>query len=805
MLRDAAADLRHGVRLLLRAPGFAAIAIAALAIGIGANTAVFSIVHALLLKPLPYADPDRLTVVWEHNLPRDRRSNVVAPANFLHWREMQGSFEEMAAASLTLRATITGSGEPEEVPIQLVTASFFPLLGVAPAIGRPFTEVEDRRDAAVVVISDRLWRRRFGADPGVLDRPMTISGRPHSVAGVMPPGFAWLDETVEMWLPAGFTDEARTARGRWLTIAARLRPGVSAGLAQQDMSRVHAELTRIFPEMNTGWTARVVPLQAELTGAIRPALFVLLAAVAFVLLIACANVTNLLLVRATSRTRELALRTALGAGRWRLVRQLLAESVLLSSLGGLFGLLLAWWGVALLRGMAAERLRVPRLDAVAIDGGVLAFTLLLAAGCGVLVGIVPALTSAPRAPAPALKDGAHAAGARGSSRTRSLFVVAEIGLALILLAGAGLLIRSFARLIAVDAGFDAARTVTMSISLPGTRYEQPRQRTQFFERLLDRLGALPGVEAAGAVSFLPLAGLGAATGYTVLGEPPPSPGQQPVADVRVVSRDYFRAMGIPLRRGRLFNESDPADLEGRIVVNESMVRRHWPDGDPLGRRVRVSWSDPRDDEIIGVVADVRQEKLDTAARATTYWPLGRFPYSLMTIALRTSGDPAAIARTATAVVHEEDPELAVANVRTMEDVLARSVAERRLIVQVIAILAAAALVLAAVGIYGVIAYAVGARTREIGVRMALGAEPRDVLQLVVGQAAVLIAIGLSLGLAGTLALTGLMSQLLFEVPPHDPVTMSAATAGLALVALAASYVPGRRAARVDPAVALRAE
>ena len=367
MLRDAAADLRHGVRLLLRAPGFAAIAIAALAIGIGANTAVFSIAHALLLKPLPYADPDRLTVVWEHNLPRDRRSNVVAPANFLHWREMQGSFEEMAAASLTLRATITGSGEPEEVPIQLVTASFFPLLGVAPAIGRPFTEVEDRRDAAVVVISDRLWRRRFGADPGVLDRPMTISGRPHRVAGVMPPGFAWLDETVEMWLPAGFTDEARTARGRWLTIAARLRPGVSAGLAQQDMSRVHAELTRIFPEMNTGWTARVVPLQAELTGAIRPALFVLLAAVAFVLLIACANVTNLLLVRATSRTRELALRTALGAGRWRLVRQLLAESVLLSSLGGLFGLLLAWWGVALLRGMAAERLRVPRLDAVAID------------------------------------------------------------------------------------------------------------------------------------------------------------------------------------------------------------------------------------------------------------------------------------------------------------------------------------------------------------------------------------------------------------------------------------------------------
>ena len=383
--------------------------------------------------------------------------------------------------------------------------------------------------------------------------------------------------------------------------------------------------------------------------------------------------------------------------------------------------------------------------------------------------------------------------------------MAEIGLALILLAGAGLLIRSFARLIAVDAGFDAARTVTMSISLPGTRYEQPRQRTQFFERLLDRLGALPGVEAAGAVSFVPLAGLGAATGYTVLGEPPPSPGQQPVADVRVVSRDYFRAMGIPLRRGRLFNESDPADLEGRIVVNESMVRRHWPDGDPLGRRVRVSWSDPRDDEIIGVVADVRQEKLDTAARATTSWPLGRFPYSLMTIALRTSGDPAAIARTATAVVHEEDPELAVANVRTMEDVLARSVAERRLIVQVIAILAAAALVLAAVGIYGVIAYAVGARTREIGVRMALGAEPRDVLQLVVGQAAVLIAIGLSLGLAGTLALTGLMSQLLFEVPPHDPVTMSAATAGLALVALAASYVPGRRAARVDPAVALRAE
>lgn len=802
-------DLRHGVRLLLRSPGFTAIAIAALAIGIGANTAVFSVVHTLLIRPLPYRDADRLAVIWEHNLPRDKRNNVVSPGNFIHWREMQRSFEDIAAVSgtvgLNFTVTVTGAGEPEEVPVQLVTAAFFTLLGASPALGRPFTPEEDKPGSRVVVLSDRLWRRKFGGDPGLLQKTITIDGTPRELVGVMPPGFSYLDKTVDVWLPMGFSAQSRTPRGRWINVAGRLKPGVTFDQAQQDMTRVHADLARMFPDFNTGWTARVVPLREELTGNVRPALLIMLGAVAFVLLIACANVANLLLARAASRQRELAVRAALGAGRMRIVRQLLAESLVLAIAGGTAGLLLAGWGLAVLRAVVADKLPIQRLEAVAIDGWILLFTLVMSLGTGLVFGLVPALSVAGSTLNDALKEGGRSGSAARGSKTRAVFVIAEVALAVVLLAGAGLLIRSFVNLLNTNPGFNAERTLTMDVSLPDSRYSENVRKFEFFERLIDGIEALPGVQAAGAVSFLPLAGLGAATSYEVVGQPPPPKGEDHVCDVRVATNGYFKALGIPLLRGRWFNEDAPNDIQNAVIVNETMARRHWRNEDPVGKRIKVSWNDTREDEIIGVVGDVRHAALETEPRATNYWPYRRFPYNRMTLTVNASGEATAHANAIVSLIRNQDPLLAVADIRTMEQVVGDSVAERRLTMLMLVIFAGAALVLAAVGIYGVIAYSVTQRTQEIGIRMALGARQRDVLWMVVGNALLLTALGIGIGAASGLLLTRLMRQLLFQVRPADPMTFLAVAAVLFSVAFAASYFPGRRATRVDPLIALRAE
>ena len=797
-------DLRYGARLLLRAPGFTAVAVAALAIGIGANTAIFSVVNTLLIQPLPYDGADRLAIVWEHNIPRDRKNNVISPGNFIHWRELNQSFVDMAAVGTTSRATLIGAGDPVELPFQFVTASFFPVLGVQPALGRAFTAEEDRPRSHVVVISDRLWRQRFNADPGILHRAITIQGEAFTVTGVMPPGFSFLDRTVEFWLPVGFSAEQRTPRGRWLMSVGRLKPSVSLEQAQRDMTRVHEELTRLFPDFNTGWTARVVPLRDQLTGEVRPALFVMFGAVAFVLLIACANVANLLLARATSRQRELAIRAALGAGRGRIVRQLLAESLVLSVAGGSAGLALAWWGVHLLRAVVAERIPIQRLEVVTIDGTVLLFTALAALAAGVVFGVVPALTGAGSKLNESLKDGGRSGSAARSKRTRSAFVIVEVALALVLLVGAGLLVRSFVRLLDVDPGFQPQQTVTMRVAIPGARYPQPALREQFFDRLLDRIKVLPGVEAAGATSSIPLVGLGAATGYAVVGEPEPPAGQEPVTDVRVIKQDYFKAMGIPLLRGRLFNREDlkPADV---VIINEAMARRHWPNEDPVGKRVKINWDSDREDEVIGVVGDVRHQGLETQPRSMIYWPYLRVAYGGMTLTIRTAGDPSPIVSSVGQIVRELDSNLAVADVQTLDEVIAQSVAQRRLTMLLLSIFAGAALLLAAVGIYGVIAYSVTQRTQEIGIRLALGAQRADVLGMVVRQAAVLALAGIVLGAIGAAVLTRFMRDLLFEVRPFDPVTFLGVAACLTAVALVAAFVPGRRAARVDPVIALRAE
>jgi putative ABC transport system permease protein len=798
-------DIRHGARLLSRAPGFAVVAIAALAIGIGANTAIFSVVNTLLLQRLPYADPDRLAVVWEHNLPRDRKNNVVSPGNFIHWREMNQVFEDLSAVGMTFNVTLSGSGDPEELPMQMVSWSFFPLLGVQPALGRAFTSTEDAPRSHVVVISDRLWKRRFGGDAGILKRSITLQGEPYAVLGVMPPNFSYLDKTVDLWLPIGFPAEARTPRGRWVSVLGRLKPNVTFERAQQDMERVHAELRRLFPDFNTGWTARVVPLRQQLTGDVRPALFVLLAAVALVLLIACANVANLLLARATARHRELAVRAALGAGRRRLVRQLLAESLVLAAAGGVAGLLLAWWALHFLRAVVAERLPVQRLEMVGIDVWVLVFTVAASLLSGIFFGLVPALSASGQSLSESLKEGGRTGSAARGNRTRGAFVIVEVALALVLLVGAGLLVRSFMRLAGVNPGFDPAGTVTMRVSLPGSRYPEDVKRIQFFTRLFERIDALPGIRASGAVSFLPMNGLGSATGFKVVGKPAPPRGDEPVADVRVIDHEYFAAMGVPLLRGRLFKKGDAADNQNKVVINEKMARTYWPGEDALGKRVKISWRDDREDEVIGIVGDVRHADMETTARATTYWPYPRNVYGSMTLAVRTEGSSPSIVNAVAAIVREQDPDLALGEVQTMGEVVANSVAQRRLMTLLLAVFAGTALLLAAVGIYGVIAYSVTQRTQEIGIRMALGARQGDVLRMIVGHAMTLAAAGILIGGLGALLLTRLMTGLLFDIRPADPMTFGAVAAVLAAVAALASYIPGRRATRVDPVVALRAE
>jgi putative ABC transport system permease protein len=809
MMRTLLGDFRHGARMFARAPGFTAVAVAALAIGIGANTAIFSVVNTVLIQPLPYDDPGRLAAIWEHNLPRDRKNNSISPGNFIHWREMQQSFVDIAAVggrlNSPLNVTITGDGEPEEIRMQFVSAAFFPVLGVNAAHGRVFTAEEDRPQSRVAVISHRLWARRFGSDRNILQRPITIQGVPYTVLGVMPPAFAYMDKGVDVWLPVGFSAQARTPRGRWLAAVGRLKPGVTFEQAQTDMARAHAELTRLFPEFNTGWTARVVPLTDELTGNIKPALLVLLGAVGFVLLIACANVANLLLARATTRQRELAVRSALGAARGRIVRQLIAEGLVLATAGGLAGLLLAWWAISVARVAVAEQIPIHRLEAVQLDGWVLLFTLAASLLSGVLFGIVPALSASGATLTDALKEGGRTGTSRRGKYVRNALAVVEIALALVLLVGAGLLVRSFIRLLGVDPGFNTERVVTMNITLPRVRYPEPAQQVQFYQRLLGRVETLPGVEAASVNSFLPFTGLGAATGFEVVGQPKPAAGEEPVCDVRVIANDYFKAMGIPLLKGRLFAEDEALDSTDKVIVNETLAKKYWPNEDPIGKKIKISWNDDREDEIIGVVGDVRHLALETEPRAMTYWPYPRFPYTAMALAIRTANDPLSSAQSVVAIVRELDPNLAVAGIKTLDDLVSESVAQRRLTMLLLAIFAAAALALAAVGIYGLIAYSVTQRTQEIGIRMALGAKAGDVLRMVLGQAAALAAAGIAVGAVGAAVLTRFMAGMLYQVEPLDAVTFLLVAGVLAAVAILAAFVPGRRAAAVDPVIALRAE
>ena len=811
-MRTILQDVRYGLRVLSKAPGFTVVAVLAVALGVAANTAIFSVINAVLLEPLPYREPGRLVSLWEMNRTRDARQNVLSPANLIDWKEQTDVFEDVAAFT-DGAANMTGGGDPEEVVVGYVTPNLFPLLGVEPIKGRGFAPDDARPGAArTVVLSHGLWQRRFGSDPGVVGKTFNLSGAPVEVVGVMPARFQWFirkgSRTAappEMWSAFELSDTYRKRQGRYMSAVARLKEGVTRERAEMELNHLAARLEQQYPEFNKGWGAEVVQLRDQFAGPIRPILWVLLGAVGFLLLIACANVANLLLARGASRQKEIAIRTALGAGRARVVRQLLTESLLLAIVGGALGLLLAWWGVELLVAMSPRD--VLDLGGVGVNVPVLLFTLGVSLVTGVVFGVVPAFEASRVSTSESLKDGAKGTTVgKRSGRLRGAFVVAEIALALVLLVGAGLMLKSFARLRSVDPGFQSDNLLTMRVSLPTRKYKGDAPVIAFTRQATERLAALPGVTAAGATNYLPFAGPGAATNFKIVGRPDPPPGEEPDTDVRVTDENYFRAMGVSLLSGRMYTAQESAERGRVAVVTRSFAEKYFPGEDPIGKRLVVNMkNEPNPTEIVGVVGDVKLDSLDEQPQPTVYWPHAELVYSNMTFVVRTTGDPAALGTAARAAIQSIDADQPVADLRTMNHFLAESVARARFAATMLGVFALVALLLAGVGVYGVMSYAVAQRTHEIGVRVALGAQARDVLRMVVGHGMALAGAGLAAGLVGAFALTRLLSSLLFEVSATDLVTYATLTGFLLVVALLACLIPALRATKVDPMVALRYE
>jgi putative ABC transport system permease protein len=804
-------DLRLGARSLFKQPAFTIVAVIALALGIGANTAIFSVVNAVLLRALPYRDADRVVTVWEHNRTRGNTQNVINMGNFFDWKEQNRVFEDMAAF-FDQTANLTSDGEPEAIPSQIATPSLFNILGANPILGRTFNPDDGKPGGPrVVVLSFGLWQRRFGGDPAIVGRKLILNGNEATVIGVMPADFTWhvkagsmTRKMAEMWSPWQVEERTRERRGRFAIAVARLKPGVTPEQAQAEMNFLGSQLERQY-DFNRNWGVTVVPLRKQFTGEIRLALLVLLGAVGMVLLIACTNVANLLLVRAAGRQREVAVRAALGASRGRIIRQLLTESLLLAGLGGMAGLSLAWWGTELLVSLAPpELLNLPQVE---INFVVLGFTLVLSLLTGIVFGLLPAFEATRLNLHESLKEGGRNIG--GSTRThrlRNALVVGEVALALMLLIGAGLLIRSFARLQGVDPGFNAHNLLTMRVGLPGSKYDNDRKRIDFFRQAVAEMQRLPGVESAGAVSFLPFAAPHAGTLVEIEGRPKLPPGQGLGTGVMVTDLNYFRTMQIPLKRGRLFTDQEATEMRHVVVINETFAQKNFPGEDPLGKRVVIYMKDDNQPcEIIGIVGDSKHMNLDAEVRPMSYWPHPELTYSGMTFVIRTRADAASIASAARNVIRMLDPEQPVADVRTMESLIGTSIARARFNTLLLTIFAVVALLLASVGIYGVMAYSVAQRTHEIGVRMALGARTGDVLRLVLRRGMTLAFGGVAIGVTASLALTQLMKTLLFDVSTTDPLTFAGIPLLLASVALLACLIPARRAAKVDPMAALRYE
>ncbi|HMZ18054.1 MAG TPA: ABC transporter permease, partial [Blastocatellia bacterium] len=794
-------DLRYGARMLLKRPGFTLIAVLTLALGIGANTAIFSVVNAVLLRPLPYPESERLVMAYLSNPQGQKRANL-GMADFLAVRERNQSFEKVAMFTFGQFA-FTGGEQPEQISGAWVSADFFATLGVAPAQGRAY-QAEDERpeNARMVVISDGFWRQRLAADSQVIGKTITLNSTPHTVIGVMPKNFHFpLTPEAELW-PVRAIRPATNRPPYFNRCVGRLKPGVSEEQARADLSAIAAQVHQQFPESPFGaMTTR--PLIASVVGDVRQALLLILGAVAFVLLIASANVANLQLARAASREREMSVRLALGANRWRIVRQLLTESLLLAAIGGLAGWGLAFWGVDLFRALGPVDL--PRLQEVSLDGRALGFTMLAALVSGLLFGLAPALQSSRMDLNESLKEGGRAGSeGRGRRRVRGLLVVAEMALTLVLLVGAGLLLRSFLHLQEVNPGFNPKGLLTAQVSLPQARYGEEQKIIAFHRELMTRAKSLPGVQSVGISMSLPPNLLEISNPFAVEGRPP-APGQaRPLAEEMTISPDYFTALGVPLLRGRFFND---ADKENILIINEAMARRYFPNEDPVGKRLQTGDPSPNSpwETIVGVVGNVKYTGLDADDSPTMYVPYttpGWASWSRsMYLVVRTTGAPSSLASALRREVNALDGDLPLTNVRAMEQVIHESVAEPRFRTSLLGLFAAVALLLAGIGIYGVISYAVTERRHEIGIRMALGAQRGDVMRLVVKQGMLLAGVGIAIGLAASLALTRLMKTLLFGVSATDPLTFGGIALLLALVALAACWIPARRATKVDPMIA----
>ena len=794
-------DVRYALRALMRRPAFTAVAVITLALGIGANTAIFSVVHGVLLEPLPYPESDRLVAVRQANLPAQPDTQV-APGNFLEWQRQNTTFASVAAYR-TISYTLTGDGNPERLLAGRVSVGLFKLLGAQLLLGRDFLIEEDQPGREkVVIVGEGLWARRFGSDPKVVGKTLKLDGEDFAVVGVMPAAFRLPDQRErELWTPIAFKDNERTLyQARYIDAIGRLKPEASLAQAQSEMTAISARLAQEHPDGNAGWTITVKPLLDFVVGDVKTILWVLFGAVALVLLIACANVTNLLLARATTRQKEMAVRAALGAGRARIVRQLATESLLLALLGALAGWPLAWWGLRVL--LAAAPADLPRLASVSIDNRALLFTLGVTLLTALVFGLVPTLQVLRFDSNPALKD--QRSRSVRQQRIGNVLIASEVALALVLLVGGGLLLRTVWQLNHVDPGFDVRNALAVTIQLPQKKYAGPPQMARFAEQLAQQVSTLPGVAATGVARILPIVH-DLPTGFYFEGRSRENDNELPQTNYSAVSPGYFKAMGIPLIAGRAFTETDAQDAPRVAIISQTLAQRYFPNSDAIGKRINVNTGPESYREIVGIVGDVKQNGLTRETKPHTYEPFAQAPNQFMTLIVRSTSDPASLVPAIRSQVLALDSELPLQRVTTLDRMIANSIRQQRFTSLVLSVFAAVALLLAAAGLYGVISYSVAQRTHELGIRVALGAQVKDVMRLVLRQGMTFVMAGEVIGIIGAFALTRLLGGLLFGVTPTDAATFIAVTAGLTFVALLACYIPARRATKVDPLVALRYE
>lgn len=797
-------DLRYALRQLAKAPGFTAAAVLTLALGIGACTAIFSVVNGVLLRPLDFPEPERLVMLKEMQLPEYPEFSL-SPPNFLDWEKQLKSFASIAAYS-GAALNLTGEGEPQRLVGVKATAHYFDVYGIKPLLGRAFLPEEDAPGKnRVVVLSHPLWQRLFGGAPEAVGRSLQLNGEPYTVIGIAPAGFG-APGKIDAWVPMAFTPDETSNDNRgahYLNAAARLKPGVTAAQADAEVKVLAAQLAKQYPDDNKGWSAFAMPLLDYTVRDVRTILYTLLGAVGCVLLIACANIANLLLARASARHREISIRAALGASRRRLMRQLLTESLVLALLGGALGVLFAKWGLDALLALAPANL--PRLSAINLDATVLLGSFALSVATGLVFGLAPAWLTARTDVNEALKQGSRGTtegGARG--QLRSMLVVVEVAAALVLLAGAGLLGRSFIALAHVDPGFTPEHATVLRLALPAKKYAKPEQQVAFADSLVTSLGSLPGVHAVGLTQSMPLIG-DYVLGFNIDGRPRPSDADLPSTNYYAVTPGYFPAMGIRLVRGRLFNAHDDARAPRVVLINETLARQHFPHEDPIGKRINITNGPDTWREIVGIVTDIKHSGVDKVTTSQSYEPFAQVPFTNLNVVVRTAGSATALAGSLRPAVYAVDKDQPVGSIRPLEDIMADSLARQRFAMTLLAVFSLVALVIAAVGIYGVMTYNVTQRTSEIGIRLALGAQPGDVLRLILGHGSRLVGLGLLLGLGIALASARAIESILFNTSAHDPLTLAGITLLLAAAGLLACFIPARRATKVDPMVALRAE